>query len=426
MERSAKSKSYFQELLIVFELSKTSTNGKIHWFKTLEGKDKLSFIEFDIVDFYASITEEILKKALNWARDVVEITDEEIGTILQTKKALLFFNNQCWVKKGRTTFDVSMGSWDGAEVADLIGLYLLSQLQQVGFELGLYRDDGLGVTSLPPHLAEREKKKLCKIFQENGFRIKVAVNAKNVNFLDVNFDLSTSTYRPYMKDNEKPIYVHKNSNHPKKILENIPKSVNLRLSKISSDKNVFDLTKGPYQEALNNSGYDHVLEYDPPVSSEQSHKKKSRGRKITYFNPPFSLNVATNIGGQFLKLIDQHFPKEHQLRKIFNRNTMKLSYRCMPKLKSKVTKHNFKVLKTEDIPETSSGCNCRKSMGPCPLDGNCLAESIVYRAEVTDENQNFATYTGLTSTTFKKRHYRHKQSFKRRKLEHDTGLSSYI
>ena len=319
-----------------------------------------------------------------------------------------------------------MGSWDGAEVADLIGLYLLSQLQQVGFELGLYRDDGLGVTSLPPHLAEREKKKLCKIFQENGFRIKVAVNAKNVNFLDVNFDLSTSTYRPYMKDNEKPIYVHKNSNHPKKILENIPKSVNLRLSKISSDKNVFDLAKGPYQEALNHSGYDHVLEYDPPVSSEQSHKKKSRGRKITYFNPPFSLNVATNIGGQFLKLIDQHFPKEHQLRKIFNRNTIKLSYRCMPNLKSKITKHNFQVLKTEDTSETRSGCNCRKSMGPCPLNGNCLAESIVYRAEVTDENQNFATYTGLTSTTFKKRHYRHKQSFKRRKLEHDTGLSSYI
>ena len=65
-------------------------------------------------------------------------------------------------------------------------------------------------------------------------------------------------------------------------------------------------------------------------------------------------------------------------------------------------------------------------MGPCPFNGNCLAESLIYRAEVIDENSNLATYTGLTGNSFKKRHYRHKQSFKHRKLEHDTTLSSYI
>ena len=47
--------------------------------------------------------------------------------------------------------------WDGAEVADLIGLYLLSQLQDIDCDLGLYRDDGLGATSLSPRLAEKEK-----------------------------------------------------------------------------------------------------------------------------------------------------------------------------------------------------------------------------------------------------------------------------
>ena len=277
-----------------------------------------------------------------------------------------------------------------------------------------------------PRLAEKEKQKICKIFQKNGFRIKANVNAKNVNFLDINLDLLTDTYRPYMKDNESPIYVHQNSNHPKSILENIPKSVNLRLSKISSNKQVFDATKGPYQEALNKSGYKHQLEYEPPLVDGQTNKKKYRSRKITYFNPPFSLNVSTNIGGKFLRLIDEHFPEGHQLRKILNRNTIKISYKCMPNLKSQISKHNFKILKDQEAPIDRGGCNCRRSMGPCPLGGNCLTDNLVYRAEVIDENDNRVTYTGLTGNTFKTRHYRHRSSFKHRKLEHDTTLASYI
>ena len=136
----------------------------------LEEKQTLSFIEFDIVEFYPIITEGFLKKALEWANTITEISEDEIDTILQTKKALLFFDGQCWIKKGNSSFDVSMGSWDGAEVADLIGLYLLSQLEDVQCNLGLYRDDGLGVTSLCPRLAEKEKQKICKIFQNNGVR----------------------------------------------------------------------------------------------------------------------------------------------------------------------------------------------------------------------------------------------------------------
>ena len=397
----------------------------IDWFNNLKDKQRLSFIEFDIIDFYPSITENILKKALDWAKNIVNITEEEISTIFQSKKALLFFKDQCWIKTGSEAFDVSMGSWDGAEIADLIGLYLLSQIQDITFKLGLYRDYGLGVTSLTPRLAEKEKHKVCRIFQENGFSIKINVNVTNVNFLDINLDLLTGTYRPFMKDNEKPVYVHSNSNHPRSILQNIPKSVNLRLSKISSDKNVFDLCKGPYQEALDKSGYNYKLEFDPPVTVE-GNRKKNRGRRITYFNPPFSLNVASNIGRNFLKLIDEHFPKENILRKIINRNTVKISYRCMPNLKSKISKHNFRILKSQNTPQAQDGCNCRRSLGPCPFNGNCKAESLVYKAEVIDENENVATYTGLTGNSFKKRHYRHRQSFNNRKLEHDTVLSSYI
>ena len=98
----------------------------------------------------------------------------------------------------------------------------------------------------------------------------------------------------------------------------------------------------------------------------------------------------------------------------------------MPNLKSQISKHNFKILKDQEAPSDRRGCNCRRSMGPCPLGGNCLTDNLVYRAEVIDENDHTVTYTGLTGNTFKTRHYRHRSSFKNRKLEHDTTLSSYI
>ena len=78
---------------------------------------------------------------------------------------------------------------------------------------------------------------------------------KVVNFLDVDFNLETGLYRPYMKPNDTPTYVHKDSNHPKSILNNIPLSVNRRLSSISANEDVFNSAIPPYQEALRKSGY---------------------------------------------------------------------------------------------------------------------------------------------------------------------------
>ena len=93
------------------------------------------------------------------------------------------------------------------------------------------------------------KKKLCKIFKENGFNITIEANVKSVNFLDINMNLSTGIYKAYMKPNDSPLYVHKNSNHPPSILKNIPKSVNKRLSSISANEQVFNEACIPFQEA---------------------------------------------------------------------------------------------------------------------------------------------------------------------------------
>ena len=57
--------------------------------------------------------------------------------------------------------------------------------------------------------------------------------------------------------------------------------------------------------------------------------KKKRKRKIIWFNPPYPMNVKTNVGKTFQKLLQRHFPKLHPMHNIFNSKTVKLTYCCM-------------------------------------------------------------------------------------------------
>ena len=52
--------------------------------------------------------------------------------------------------------------------------------------------------------------------------------------------------------------------------------------------------------------------------------------------------------------------------------------------------------------------------------------SVIYKAEVIENNNTSNTYTGLTSNTFKERFYGHRHSFKKRDSNHSTTLSSHI
>ena len=97
----------------------------------------------------------------------------------------------------------------------------------------------------------------------------------------------------------------------------------------------------------------------------------------------------------------------------------------MPNLKQKVSQHNKKV-RRPDTPQPTEGCNCTSVIGKCPLNGNCLTSGVIYRAEVVSNNYGVETYTGLTKNTFKKRFYKHRESFNKRSPETSTTLSSYI
>ena len=98
-----------------------------------------------------------------------------------------------------------------------------------------------------------------------------------------------------------------------------------------------------YKDALAKSGYTYKLEYDPEAAKGRD-KNANRKRRITWFNPPYSQNVKTKVGEKFLSLIDSCFPPDHPLRKICNRNTLKLSYRCTPNIGTIISAKNSKLL----------------------------------------------------------------------------------
>ena len=61
--------------------------------------------------------------------------------------------------------------------------------------------------------------------------------------------------------------------------------------------------------------------------------------KIIWFNPSFTQTVKTNVAKLFFRLLDKHFPKSHLLHKIFNRNTIKVSYSCMNNVSQIIKQH---------------------------------------------------------------------------------------
>ena len=401
-----------------------NSESTIEWFKNIPNKPSHSFISFDVVDFYPSITDNLLTKALTFASEFDNISEQEKRIIIKAKNSLLFNQSQAWCKKNSdSNFDVAMGSFDGAETCELVGTYLLSQLpSEYRNSIGLYRDDGLGAFDDSPRTIENIKKRICKIFNDHSLKLTIEANKKCVNFLDVTFDLRSGTYKPYTKPGNKPLYVNVQSNHPPSILRRIPATINRRLSSISCNKECFDTSKQPYQEALDKSGFNYQLNFDP-----QPTRRRSRRRNITWYNPPYSSNVATNIGHKFIEAINDCFPPTHPLHKIFNRNTVKLSYSCMPNVQAMISSHNkSKINRGRDESTAERNCNCRNTNN-CPLQGQCLTKAVVYQATVTNKNTNEdQTYIGLTETTFKTRYLNHTSSFRNKHKKHATELSKHI
>ena len=143
----------------------------------------------------------------------------------------------------------------------------------------------------------RMRKNIIKIFKDTGFAIDIETNLKIVDFLDITFNLNNGTYRPYKKPNDLLSYINKSSNHPPQIINQLPKTINERFSRNSSNS-----SKHQYEKALRGL---KPLKFNK-TSTNQT--KRHRQRNIFWFNTVFNRAVSTNVGKRFLQLLRHHFP----------------------------------------------------------------------------------------------------------------------
>ena len=155
----------------------TNTDQVLSWFIGLE-EQKYSFFKFDVVDYYPSISEELVIKSLNFANNYISVPAEDLSLIRNACKSVLCEQGALWCRKGVNTtnslFDVAQGSYMGAELCELVGLFLLDGLKDIfGLNrVGLYRDDGLAVLpNSSGFKVEKLKKQTHAFFRSMGLRV---------------------------------------------------------------------------------------------------------------------------------------------------------------------------------------------------------------------------------------------------------------
>ena len=92
----------------------------------------------------------------------------------------------------------------------------------------------------------------------SGFKTEIKANLHIVGFLYVTFVLLDVTYKPYKKPNDQLLPLNTSWNHPQQIINQLAKSLSDRLSNNSSNKQVFNISKGKHEKASRQRGYKNV------------------------------------------------------------------------------------------------------------------------------------------------------------------------
>ena len=148
-----------------------------------------------------------------------------------------------------------MGYFDGAELCEIIGIYILMKLQSV-----LLKDSEGSIEMMDYELQKnyqglkwkRNRKQIIENSKRLGLSITIKMNLNVADFLDIQFKLKTNSYK-YMKPNSVPVYINKNSNHPPHVLRELQKTIEKRISNISSSNEIFDNSKNIYENTLKKS-----------------------------------------------------------------------------------------------------------------------------------------------------------------------------
>ena len=194
----------------------------------------------------------------------------------------------------------TMRSFDGAEICELVQLFIQGSLENMLCKrnFGLYQDEGLILLRKFNGQSKQTKRRkaIIKIFKDIAFGIDIQTNLKEVDFLYVTLNLQNVTYCPYKKPDDNLLYIHSSSNHQPQIIKQLPNSIFERLSNKSSKQEISNTAEVEFEDALKTSGYNVDLKY----TNNKSEKLKTRKRNMIWFNPNFSKFVLTNSAGTFL------------------------------------------------------------------------------------------------------------------------------
>jgi len=83
---------------------------------------------------------------------------------------------------------------------------------------------------------ERIKEKIIRFFMDNNLAITTETGHTQTDFLNVTIDRNHSTYWPYRKPNDTPLYINKKSNYPPAITKQLPDMISKRISRISCNE----------------------------------------------------------------------------------------------------------------------------------------------------------------------------------------------
>ena len=112
----------------------------------------------------------IQDKALSWASNLADISDEDISIIKHARKSLLSNHGKPWIKNNNSNlFDVTMGSYDEVEICELVGLFILNPL---GKKFGKKTSACIGLTvwrllKKDPHVWQTKPEKSSIKFSNN-------------------------------------------------------------------------------------------------------------------------------------------------------------------------------------------------------------------------------------------------------------------
>ena len=104
---------------------------------------------------------------------------------------------------------------------------------------------------------------------------------------------------------------------------------------------------------------------------------------IFFRSQPFTMKNAKKHRYNINKIQYQapsYFPP-NQKSKTFNKSTIKLSYFCMPNIRSKINSHDKKIVQPKPV-EPQKLCNCLIKKEWIILNGSCSTSSILYQATI--------------------------------------------